>query len=95
MSSPGGQWLAWGESDQSGSHYSSWVVLRHQSDGSTEKINTSKNEAGPLGFVGQRLVVSNFNGKAWIVQTGTHPTLKLLASSQKNTYFGTDSAGVV
>lgn len=95
VSSPGGQWLAWGESDQSGSHYSSWVVLRSQADGSTEKINTSKNEAGPLGFVGQRLVISNFNGRAWVVQPGTRPTLKLLLSSLKNTYYGTDRGGVV
>ena len=95
ISSVGGAWLAWGESDQSGSHYSSWVVLRRQVDGSTEKINTSENEAGPLGFVGQRLVLSNFSGKAWVVQAGTHPTLKLLASSLKNNFFGTDGAGVV
>jgi hypothetical protein len=96
LASAGGGWVAWTEEDQAGVHYSSWIVLRRHGDGPPIKISTSKNDASPTGFVGQHLVVSNFDGKAWVVETGTEPTLKLLASSRvDSTFFGTDRAGVV
>jgi hypothetical protein len=93
--SAGGAWLAWSEEVKSGNHYSSWVVLRRTSDGQIEKLSASRTDAGPVGFVGQHLVVGTF-GKIWVVQTGAAPKLKLLASSNKDgTFYGTDQAGVV
>jgi hypothetical protein len=94
--SAGGGWVAWTEEDNAGAHYSSWIVLRRHGDGPPIRISTSKNDASPAGFVGQQLVVSNSDGKAWVVGTGTHPTLKLIASSREDsTFFGTDRAGIV
>jgi hypothetical protein len=96
VASTGGGWVAWSEDVQAGSSYSSWIVLRQHGDGAPEKINTTKTEAAPIGFVGQQLVVSNFDGKAWVVKPGTHPQLNLIASSrQDSTFYGTDRAGVV
>lgn len=97
LASPGGGWLAWTEQDKVGSHFSSWIVMRPGGDGTPVKINTSKNDAAPVGFVGQRLVVSNLDGKAWVVATnGTRPVLRLVASSRDDsTFWGTDPAGIV
>jgi hypothetical protein len=93
--SAGGAWLAWSEEVKNGDHYSSWIVLRRTSDGQIEKLNASKNDAAPVGFVGQHLVVGTF-GKLWVVQAGATQSLKPLASSRKDsTFFGTDQAGVV
>jgi hypothetical protein len=95
VTSAGGSWLAWSENVQNGTHYSSWIVLRRTSDGQIDKLNTSKNDAAPVGFVGQHLVVGTFS-KVWVVKTGARPTLRLLASSRKDgSFFGTDQAGVV
>lgn len=87
--------IAWTEDDQSASRVASWIVVRPADGGQPERISTTKSSAGPLGFVGSRLVLSNFDGKAWVMQPGGTPTLKLIASSQENSYFGTDSAGIV
>jgi hypothetical protein len=95
VASPGGGWVAWSEGGQSRTSVSSWIVLRRHGDGHPERINTSKNGAAPIGFVGQQLVVGTY-GKAWVVKTGAHPHLKLIAKSRKeSTFFAADKAGVV
>jgi hypothetical protein len=96
--SAGGGWVAWTEEVQTRTSGSSWIVLRRHGDGHPEKINTDKTNASPIGFVGQHLAVGAYGnaGEAWVVRTGTHPHLKLIAKSRKDTtLFATDKVGII
>src|SRR5580692_1392790 len=86
LASTGGGWVAWSEEDQNRTSGTSWIVLRRHGTGHPEKINTTKTDASPIGFVGQQLAVASFD-KVWVVKTGAHPHLKLIVKSRKDSSF--------